>query len=208
LDSFVWKLLWHFLKCHRNTLGDKTYCALLSSVTDDEGTGSLSIASFEFLQSIITLEFNNQNILSFDLDLLRETFAKAERPAGKHLKNALALSTLLRLLRFLDDEYKDRWLTELLQLTKANRKCVAVLAALAEWQPCLFTMISETLELVSSRAQNQDGGSGHDPSPDGGSSSSSTNKYLHERLDRCLHLYSVLLGHLLRSGGDKVSRVD
>jgi hypothetical protein len=113
---------------------------------------------------------------------------------GKLLCNPLAIGTIFRLLRFLHDDRKDKWVSVLLSLTKSSRKCVSTLASLPEWQPCLFHLISDSLELVRS----------FKVSTETSDSTSETQTRFQNRLDLYLQLYSTLLGHLFRSGGDKV----
>lgn len=132
---------------------------------------------------------------------VNEHLSDAGALTGRYLRNPLAVGTMLRLLRFLEDESKDKWLSNLADLTKSNRKCVSMLAGLPEWQHCLFSLLSETLEQISARRR-----SGIEMM--NGSHNSTENRIplLSKRLDMTLHLYSTLLGHLLRSGGDQVSK--
>ena len=185
-------------------MGEKTHIALLSWITDDEGPTESLLASLDSLKTHMMVDLGVQNaILYFRLEWAEAALAETGTFVGKPLRNTLAIGTVLRLLRFLENDLKDRWLDDLLALTKSNRKCVHVLASLSEWQNCLFPLISETLELVSSH-----------PTADGNHDAIdllASDAYpmsleaLHKRLDLCLHLYSSLLGHLLRSGGDQVS---
>jgi len=180
-----------------------THIALLSWITDDEGSASASMASLDNLKSHMIADLGAQSaVLYFSTEWAESALADTGNSVGKSLRNPLAIGTVLRLLRFLENDLKDRWLGNFLALTKANRKCVNVLASLSEWQTCLFPLISETLELVSSHPSTAGDGKAADfLSPDGYPVSLDA---LHKRLDLCLHLYSSLLGHLLRSGGDRV----
>lgn len=199
------QLLWHLLKSHRSRLGEMTHIALLSWITDDEGSSSSSLASLEDLKSHMLANLGTQRaVLYFSLEWAADALAETGRFVGKPLRNPLAIGTVLRLLRFLENDFKDKWLGDLLALMKSNRKCVTVLASLSEWQTCLFPLISETLELVSSHPTTAGDGNAIDLLASG--AYPMTLEALHKRLDLCLHLYSSLLGHLLRSGGDRVSR--
>jgi hypothetical protein len=138
--------------------------------------------------------------LSFNSNWYRSTVREETNYSGKLLYNPLAIGTVFRLLRFLNDEHTDKWLSIFLNLTKSSRKCIATLASLPEWQPCLFHLISESLDSVRLYHDSVD-------------ASTSTADILctseapaasQRRLDSYLQLYSTLLGHLLRSGGDKV----
>ena len=116
--------------------------------------------------------------------------------SGKLLCNPLAIGTIFRLLRFLNDDRKDKWVSILLSLTKSSRKCVSTLVLLPEWQPCLFHLISDSLELIRSSKV----------SSDTSVMASETLATSQNRLNLYLQFYSTLLGHLFRSGGDKVSQ--
>ena len=149
----------------------------------------------------------------FNVEWAEVAFGEKESFVGTTLRNPLAIGTVLRLLRFLENDLKDQLLSDLLALTKSNRKCVSVLASLTEWQPSLFPLISDTLELVSSHAANSLGEAESEfPGDDKNDllTLSEQNKLsspasLHRRLDLCLELYSTLLGYLVREGGDTVS---
>lgn len=146
-------------------------------------------------------------ILCFNSEWAKSALAESGNFVGKSLRNPLAIGTVLRLLRFLDNDLKDQWLSDLLTLTKSNRKCVSMLASLPEWQPCLFSLISETLELVSSRRPNTSGQSNGVENAPGAEGDENGSASVLKRLDLCLHLHSTLLGHLFRSGGERVSHI-
>jgi hypothetical protein len=172
-----------------------THAELFTWITDDESTGTASLSSFSAVQSHMNALLERwQGALDFSSALYRPSQTSTSVVVGKSIRNPLALGTVLRLIRFLGDDFKDIWLSDFLALTQANRKCVSVLAALPEWQPCLFSILSETLELANGRRSFDDE-----------KNESSTDPVVLKRLDICLHLYSILLGHLVRSGGDRVS---
>jgi hypothetical protein len=127
--------------------------------------------------------------------LARNVLAEMDKNVGRTLNNPLAIGTALRLIRFLENELKDKLLIDLTFLAKSNRKCISVLANIPEWQTCLFPLISETLELVSadrsSTLAEAEGNQDRTAS-------------ILKRLDLCLDLYSSLLGYLLREGSEKV----
>lgn len=139
--------------------------------------------------------------LSFNYSWYTSIISGESNFSGKLLHNPLAIGTVLRLLRFLSDDRKDKWLPIFLNLTKSSRKCVSTLASLPEWQPCLFQLISESLEMVGSCKLSLVA----DTSDDDTFHASEEQVTSQKRLDLYLQLYSTLLGHLLRSGGDKVS---
>lgn len=154
---------------------------------------------------MIVHQGKNVQILYFDTKWAEAAFTESGNFAGKPLRNPLAIGTVLRLLRFLENELKDQWLNDLLALTRSNRKCINTLASLSEWQTCLFPLISETLELVSSHPMTASTDDRKKIDSFDAKEYSMSLEGLHKRLDLCLHLYSSLLGHLLRTGGDGVS---
>jgi len=187
-------------------LGEDTHRALLGWITDSEGTTSSSLASLEMLKlHMITFLGDRGAVLYFNTGWAESALRETGNFVGKPLRNPLAIGTVLRLLRFLENDLKDRWLNDLLSLTKSNRKCVNILASLSEWQTCLFPLISETLELVSSHPTTSSAGDDNTVDLLDTIEYPMSLEALHQRLDLCLHLYSSLLGHLLRTGGDSVS---
>jgi hypothetical protein len=179
-------------------------------MTDDGAATSSESTSLSFLQSHLVVPFQyNQSGCRFSVEWATNVLKDTTVSVGKSLRNPLAISTILRLLRFLDNDLKDQWLSDILLLAGSSRKCVALLASLPDWQPCLFPLVSETLELVSS--DKNEGGNldrfesalplNHNLEL----STAQKRESLHNRLDRCLALYSKLLGHLVREGGDQVS---
>lgn len=146
-----------------------------------------------------------QPFLCLNIEWAKSAFEESGKFAGKSLRNPLALGTVLRLLRFLDSDLKDQWLSDLLALTSSNRKCVSMLASLPEWQPCLFSLISETLEMVKTSHATPSDPVNEVETATWTEYDARVSECVPKRLDLCLHLYSTLLGHLLRSGGDRVS---
>lgn len=192
-------------------MGDLTHSALLDWITSDDEISSLSLARLDFVLAHMTMNHGSSTkMLCFDLKWATDALSEASIHTGKLLRNPLAIGTILRLLRFLDNNRKDQWLLVLLRLTKSSRKGVSMLASLSEWQPCLFHLISETLELLTVSSAKGNPSYSDVNSMDSGTVQlvpKSADRTLSEekRLDLCLQLYSTLLGHLLRTGGDRVS---
>jgi len=120
------------------------------------------------------------------------------------IRDTLSINTILRALRFLPTEYSGRWLTLLIDLSKANHGAASTLVSCADWQPCLFQFISETIENVAtampseiSKTEETHFEGEKDASQSLISQSSST------AFDLSLELYSILLGHIVRNYGDK-----
>jgi hypothetical protein len=196
LSYILFKLLWHLLKSHRTNLSDFTEASLIDWITCTDDTSVSSLSNVDcVLSNMNTMWKSRPRALSFNFYWTTSILAEGSSYAGKQLRNPLAIGTILRLLRFLNDGYKDKWVSIFLDLTKSSRKCVSMLTTLPEWQPCLFHLISDCLESIHFINHAQDDNSNNHV----------TISPTLKRLDLCLQLYSTLLGHLLRSGGDKVS---
>jgi hypothetical protein len=207
----VVKLLWHLLKSHRDNIGEATHSALLCWIGDDGGTISTSLASLDFVRNhAITKTATHQPGWRFDMEWVGKVLAESGSIVGRSLRNPLGLASIIRLIRYLNHDVQDRWLTELLTLARANRKSMSLLSSVPDWQPCLFHLISETLEIlrsVSFRSSTVEGGAATDGPILLAIEDSQSLSILSvgRRLDLCVELYSTLLGHLAREGGDKVS---
>jgi hypothetical protein len=207
----VIKLLWHLLKSHRASIGEATQSALLSWIVDDGGSSSL--ASLDYVRShAITKTATRQPGWRLNMEWVDKVLVESSSIVGRSLRNPLALAAIVRLIRYLNDDVQDRWLMDLLTLARANRKSMSLLSSVLDWQPCLFHLVSETLENLRNvcfksskergRAMSDDPNllaatEDHQPS--------SSMLSVGRRLDLCVELFSTLLGHLVRDGGDKVS---
>jgi hypothetical protein len=180
---------------HRVNIGDFSEAALFHWITNDDELSLSSLHNVDFVQSTMstTCEALLQT-LYFNYGRFKSMLVEESNFVGKLLCNPLAIGTIFRLLRFLSDDRKDKWVSILLSLTTSSRKCLSTLASLPEWQPCLFHLISDSLELVRTCMT----------SSDAATEASDTHAKSLIRLDLYLQLYSTLLGHLFRSGGDKV----
>ena len=208
----VAKLLWHLLRRHRAGIGRHTRASLLCWISDDNGVLLASVSSLSYLESnVIAESVNHQPACVFNLEWGCRLLAETGKVVGRALSNSLALGTVLRLQRFLDGDVQSEWISDILIMTKASRKSVEILALLPDWQPCLFFLLSDSLEALSTafrrshyilEAPSKEI-STNNHHVDGIAESASIAK----RVDLCLELYSTLLGYLLREGGDKVSFV-
>jgi hypothetical protein len=208
----IFKLLWHFLKNQRYRLSDFTHTALLSLISDDSEVRSPSFAEHVFLKDHILVPTNIvKDGFRLSTAWAQMTLAQTGNTMTKSLRNPLAIGTIFRLLRFFEEGQKDRWLSDLVGLCHSSRKCLSLLASLPDWQPSLFQLISDTLELVRSHSSNEipsncqkmTGGKG-DSESTGSNWGGAPANCDQRRLDTCLNLFSTLLGHLLRESGDKV----
>jgi len=220
----VMKLVWHLLKSHRTRLGPHTYAALLCWISDDGGILSSPLSSANHLQKHLIAASNMAEPgYRFCIEWADGVLAETGNVVGRSFRTPLALGVVLRLLRYLNDDIQDQWLADLLTLAKASRKSTSMMASLPEWQPCLFHLISETLEVFSSSSLQDAEYIEEDGAPVGISSAIGRRDHVEKkvyslsrdflesvgtRLDRCLELYSTLLGYLFREGGDKVRLVE
>ena len=206
----VLKLVWNLLRSHRRDLGELTRHALLCWISDVETSGPSD--NFHSCAIFSSVSYRSQvEMISFSYEKAMKLMSDSVNTTGRTLKNSLALGTVLRLLRYLDNEQQDRWMSDLVRLAKSSHRSMSVLASMPEWQPSLFHLLSETLEKMFNY---QDVGSAPSTAMEGQSSSraldtvvntwkSETSGSSHvASLDRCLDLYGSLLGHLFREGGD------
>ena len=201
----IFKLLWHFLRSQRYNLSDFTHTALLSLISDDNGILPSALSDHTFLKDHVLGPTETQQAgVRLCTEWAEAALAQTGHIAAKSLRNPLAIGTLLRLLRFFEDQQKDKWLDDLLSLCNSNRKCESLLASLPDWQPSLFQLVSDSLELVRAHSASEDGAEQEMAEPKSEKQSVSRANVEQRRLDVCLVLYSTLLGHLLREGGDKV----
>jgi hypothetical protein len=187
-----------------------THAALLDWIRDKDEAESSSASSLDLLRANLVVPFGKRQPGStFAEKWASSSIQRSGDFFGKSLRNPLAIGTVLRLLRFLENDQQDQWMSDFLAMTRTNRKCVSVLASIPEWQPCLFSLISETLEHVNARRQSIDESNNQDERQSGQDLLffSETTLQLRKHLDLSLKLYSTLLGHLFREGGDQVRSV-
>jgi hypothetical protein len=210
----VFKLMWNILRSHRSCLGSMTRAALVAWISDDNGYYHSELSSVRNLRSNLIIRSNTkQPGFRFDLEWSKNILAETGNTIGRSLHNPLAISTVLRLIRFLDGPLQDEWLLIILSLAKASRKSISLLTSVPDWQPCLFSLVSsglETLYHTDDTSDNKDlkASATEVETPDVDLNDQVV--ILHDlisvqkRVDICLELYAVLLGHLIREGGDKV----
>lgn len=215
----IYKLLWHLLKGHRSRNGTKTHSSLLYLAVDDVGVSSSSLTSMDFLldkfivpDDVLPGGFRINN--DYTQSLLEDTSVTP----GRTVREGLGISTVIRLLRYLSSDFKDQLLADILKLAKNDRSSVKILSSLPDWQPCLFHLISETIESFDSgraksssndlysleaRSRRLDASNETEGTfPSGTLDSALT---VEQRLDLCLDIYATLLGNCIREGGDRVS---
>lgn len=215
----VFKLLWHLLKCHRSRIGKRTHAALLYLVLDDGGILSSSLSSFEFVTDhFVVPDETCRSGFRINMNWADAILTQTSLTAGKTLRDSsIALPMVLRILRFLPSKLKDEWLQLLLSLIRNNQSSARVLSHCIDWQPCLFHLLSETveelraLEVNDARPETVRAGSLSTSEKDDSVTLTnqtfehSTMDELCPRFDVAFKLYANLLGHRVRVGGDKVS---
>ncbi|KAL7452019.1 hypothetical protein ACHAWC_003770, partial [Mediolabrus comicus] len=149
----TYKLLWHLLKCHRERLGMVSNAALLYLIVEDRLSSSLQI----------------EDIIVADVDAIGAFRIEYASLLDNHLSkggtfaigNSYGVATLLRLLRFMPNDQKERWLFDLLAMTLASSKSVeAILSCDNEWQPCLFHLTAEVIEEITGGNKQSSEGNG------------------------------------------------
>jgi hypothetical protein len=212
----TYKLLWHLLKGHRSRIGKLTYSSLIHLVVDDSGASFSSLTSKAFLlDKFVVADDNLVGGYLMSPDFAESLLGEAVIGAGRSLRDGLGISTVMRLLRYLSSDMKDQLLADFLRLAQSDRASVATLSNLPDWQPCLFHLISETLERFNASRSNDNGvvsikptfldTPGNDQEVCVSSQIIETLSAVEGRLDLCLELYATLLGHCVREGGDRVS---
>uniref|UniRef100_A0A7S4NG05 BEACH domain-containing protein n=1 Tax=Odontella aurita TaxID=265563 RepID=A0A7S4NG05_9STRA len=246
--SIIYKLLWHLLKCHRERLGDLSHASLTSLLVDDAPPSPYSSqkSSSAMLAGIVVPD----NALPGGYRLHTEWASLPTTEIGidssQNIRNTYATSSIMRLLRFLPKELKERWMFDLLALIRVSKASVQSMLRSNDWQPTLFHLVSEIVEEIGSdKGKNEDGGVASDTERENGAISGAVNgasssedekqeggrgsnrgelgalvgkseddrltslvlsaeiSSVGARFDLSLKLYSTLLGHSFRQGGDK-----
>ncbi len=218
----VFKLLWHLLKCHRSRIGKRTQAALLYLVLDDGGILSSSLSSIDFVADhFIVSDETCRSGFRINMNWVDAILTETSLTAGKTLRDSnVALSTVLRILRYLPNKLKDEWLQLLLSLIMNTQPSVRVLSHCVDWQPCLFHLLADTVEelrclprqsslvpLGGGEAISENGRNterAHSVSMNFQTLEMSTMEELCQRFEVSFKLYANLLGHRIRIGGDQV----
>jgi hypothetical protein len=220
----VYKLLWHLLKSHRYRMGQWTQASLVVMVFDRADT--VSMASFVFLKEhFLEVDHVFRDSVKIDTAWANSIMEDSRVGHDVSIRDSLGISTVMRLLRFLPDDFTDQWLSNLVQLSLKNLSVIEALSCSPDWQPCLFQFTSELVENIAGHAASNNKKekegltSEHEPSefngessgyrqPDGDGKPADSNKAsldaIFKRLDLCLELYGSLLGHRVRESGEKV----
>ena len=148
-------------------------------VVDDVGASFSSLTSKAFLLDKFVVSdqaLTGGYILS--ADIAEPLLGEAAVGAGRALREGLGISTVMRLLRYLSSEMKDQLLSDFLKLSQEGTSSVATLSNLPDWQPCLFQLISETLERFNAGRSNDNGVVSIKPTISGGDQEVSDHAHL------------------------------
>ena len=193
-NKVTYKLLWHLLKCHRERLGVASNAALLYLIVENGHSSSLSIEDIIVDDATVIGGSRLQHESLLDNQL--------SKSGSFSIGNSYGVGTLLRLLRFMPNDQKERWLFDLLAMTLASSKSVeAILKCDNEWQPCLFHLTGEVIEEITGGSkQNSEANGERNTAVD---TETLSKPSVRTRYDFSLKLYSTLLGHCVRKGDEK-----
>jgi hypothetical protein len=195
----MYKLLWHLLKCHRERLGSSSNAALMYLILDDE----LEVSSSILLSDIVHQDCGKAGGFRLSLDGFDKISSKID--SRQSIRNSFGVSTVLRLLRFLSNSQKERWLFDILALVLGSPKSINIILSCDDWQPVLFQLVAEVLEEIWDDSDDSSTcnktSNGH-PGPSVNTESLSRPS-VRTRYDLSLKLYSTLLGHCVRKGDEQ-----
>jgi hypothetical protein len=223
----IYKLLWHLLKCHRDRLGENSMQGLMYLLVDD--SSSDSVKSTLSLADIIAGSKSPLGGFYLDIERLDACQSKlniAATLSRQTIRNGYGVSTILRLLRFLPNEQKERWLFDFLALMLASPDGATVVLSSDDWQPCLFQLVAEVVEEINCGDSDDTQSSGNARKFDTQALSkpsvrtrydlslklysslvSLTLLYVHMTLIHCTQIFNISyrqqLGHCVRKGDDK-----
>ena len=142
----IYKLLFHLLKCHRDQLGEHSNSGIMYLLVDDSSI-SLQSTTLSLTDIVVPNKHSHGGVL-LDIDSLSAFQSKlnvASTLSRQNIRNVYGVSTVLRLLRFMTNEQKERWLFDLLALILASPSSVTIVLSCDDWQPSLFQLIAEVL---------------------------------------------------------------
>lgn len=208
----AYKLLWHLLKSHRYRIHSWTQGSLVAMVYKHKRDFSF----LDFLsvkQNFLKSDDVFHDSLTLDWAWVELTIQENGICDDDSIRHDLGVNTIMRLLRFLPDEYIDQWLRYFVNVSPRNARVLESLAATQDWQPYIFQLSSELTEkLVVS--VTKDGGLGTSKSNcddsnltntcmDAGCNKIAEDEAVVQRLDLALELHAILLGNLFRHGEEK-----
>ncbi len=205
----AYKLLWHLLKSHRYRIDKWTQGSLVAMVYERKQHSSLFALS-NLKEKFLAPDDFFKDSLRIDWTLVESTMHDFSVPLDASIRGDLGLSTIMRLLRFLPDDYLDQWLSYFVNISARNTDMLDCLSTTQDWQPCLFQLSSELTErlVVSTTKQSEQEFTEHSPHHVvvcggdrlGAGDKTPENEAIFVRLNLALELHSILLGNLFRHG--------
>lgn len=197
----AYKLLWHLLKSHRYRVGTWTQASLVASVFQRKDYSTL------FSQASLKVNFISVDNLFTDSSTLNwawleSTVQDTSVPSDSTIRSELGLNTVIRLLRFLPDQFIDRWLSDFIRVSARSTAVIQALSFTPDWQPCIFQLSSELAEKLATlpvRPKHKTHSKGHDSEL----ALEPQTKVVADRLDLSLELHSILLANIFRQGEEK-----
>lgn len=107
---------------------------------------------------------------------------------------------MLRILRFLSNEQKERWLFGILALLLGSPKSVSIVLSCDDWQPVLFQLVAEVLEEIYGddlKGNSHCSKTGNCCSGPTVNTKTLSKPSVRNRYDLSSKLYSTLLGHCI-----------
>jgi hypothetical protein len=143
--KIVYKLLWHLLKAHRSRIGPETHDALIQLLLDNRG---LFCSADTVLETLVVKDSVIQSGYRFDRERSSLLLSDLSAIQGKKIRDNGAIISVLRLLRFLSDEIRERWLLDLVGMVSTSQSNLELLLKCPQWQPSLFHLESDVLEEI------------------------------------------------------------
>lgn len=155
----IYKLLFHLLKCHRERLGEHSNTALMYLLVDDS---SIDVKQSLALSDLVVENKSGGVRLDIEnLDISQSKLNVAATLSRQNIRNVYGVSALMRLLRYMSNEQKERWLFDLLALILASSSSISVILSCDDWQPCLFQLVAEVLEEINEDISDNDTSNSH-----------------------------------------------
>lgn len=208
----VYKLLWHLLKSQRYHIDVWTQASLKSLVFERTVEAKLKTMASVREELIVPDEVLDETH-RIELAKIEPMMQNVALGMDPKVRDIWGLNILLRLLRFLPEPLIDQWLSDFIDLSARSTDFLEAVSTTQSWQPCLFQLVSEATESITSKRTKfggEDGGDQAMSSDGGGTSTNGGNKPIDEnsvqesmkRLDSALELYASLLAFKFRQSAD------
>jgi hypothetical protein len=208
-SNISYKLLWHLLKSHRTRIGPKTHSSLVNFLLKDRGV----VYDPDFLvRQVVVSDDILRTGCALNMNAVDTMLLECESVSGKALRQGQTLNIVLRLIRYLSDEWKEKWLLDLVDLITTCSSNLSVLVGCPEWQPSLFKLISDAVEEIASEFEPKSLSAQSNSAEEIASKEARTSSQndhsegsmrVQARFDLSLKLYTGLLAYCFRQGGEK-----